>query len=189
MKQKPTRLSYGLFHTLSHLSEPSRLRALGKKKKKKKLKLPQGVQLKRSGETCSSPLLAVLSIHHATYTLLSHSAARVVLCLAHVWRGHNYGLHQSQLHREATFQSQPPQLTLASLQKKKSGRQNKNTEIRLRSYRWRSESEVGIHSNWQKKQENSPHGMFHESIKFHYHNHLSPWKMFHMRRLLHTLNK
>lgn len=72
--------------------------------------------------------------------------------------------------------------------KKKSCRQNKNTEIGLISYRWRSESEVGIHSNWQKKN-NSPDGMFHESIKFHYHNHLSPWKMFRERRLPHTLNK
>lgn len=38
-------------------------------------------------ETGSAPLLAELSIHHATYTLLSQSAARVVLCLAHISQG------------------------------------------------------------------------------------------------------
>lgn len=40
-----------------------------------------------AAETGSAPLLAELSIHQATYTLLSQSAARVVLCLAHILQG------------------------------------------------------------------------------------------------------
>lgn len=80
MKQKPTRLSYGLFHTLSHLSEPSRLRVLEKKKEEEEAE----TAARCPAEAQRRDLQQQQSIHHATYTLLSHSAARVVLCLAHV---------------------------------------------------------------------------------------------------------
>lgn len=86
MKQKPTRLSYGLFHTLSLLCESSKLRAPAREREGKKRSW-NSCKMSSWGAAGSAPLLAELSIHHATYTLLSQSAARVVLCLAHISRG------------------------------------------------------------------------------------------------------
>lgn len=76
MKRKPTRLRYGLFHTLNHLSQPSRLTA------------QQGLRLLRCpaetpNRTDATRVLALSPSHHAASPFPSHSGRLAGRCF--VW--------------------------------------------------------------------------------------------------------